>query len=123
MREQMIRGMARLINIDKDTAVITRHLLVDNGRGSMIPGAEIETHEVVCRVSYESGGVWKNGVWVGGLATDATPYVLASHDADIAEDDVLTWRGKSYTVGAVTKPTLGGGAVCLQAALVEVKNG
>jgi hypothetical protein len=56
-----------------------------------------------------------------GLTIDTSPCVLAAYNADIEKDDVLEWRGKRYTVGIVSRPSLGGGEVCTQAPLVEVR--
>jgi hypothetical protein len=113
--------MARIIALDSDTGTVTRAVYEDNGRGSLVTTGENVTHSVTCRVSYESGGVWHRGEWVGGLATQATPYVLANRDADIKAQDTLEWRGRRYTVGPVTFPGLGGGAVCLQAPLTAIE--
>jgi hypothetical protein len=119
---QMRRGLARLQALDNDTGTITRKVYADNGRGGLIPtGETLPPISVTCRVSYEGGGVWHRGEWVGGLATDATPCVFASPEADIKAEDILEWRGKRYKVGAVTYPHLGGGAVTLQAPLTEVE--
>jgi hypothetical protein len=117
---QMRRGLERVMNIDSDTAAITRPVYTDNGRDSRKPTGETHTHYEQCRVSYEGGGVWHRGEWVGGLATDTTPYILADARADIKTKDLVVWRGKRYTVGAVTYPQLDGGSVCLQAPLTEV---
>jgi hypothetical protein len=121
MNEQMRRGIKRLMSFDTDAGTITRALYEDNGRGSPMPTGETMAHTVTCRVSYEGGGVWHRGEWVGGLATDATPYVFAEWNTDIKAEDTLDWRGSRYKVGAVTRPQAGGRAVCLQAPLTEVK--
>jgi hypothetical protein len=119
LKGQMRRGMARLISLDGDTGKITRAITVDNGRGGLVPSGEPAEHNVYCRISYEGGGVWHRGEWAGGLATGATPYVLASPETDIKANDVLEWRGKRYTVGPVTFPPPG--RTVLQAPLTEVK--
>jgi hypothetical protein len=110
------------MEIDRDTGVITRRQTVDNGRGVPVPSGEPSTHPVECRVSYEGGGVWKNGRWEGGATLDTTPCVFAAPEADIREGDALEWRGRRYTVGPVSKPHLDGADVALQAKLTEVKN-
>jgi hypothetical protein len=120
---QMRRGLARLMAVDSDTGTITRRATADNGRGVLVPSGEPSTHTVECRVSYESGGVWRNGQWEGGSRLDAAPCVFAAPDADIREGDILEWRGRRYTAGPVSRPHLDGGAVALQAKLSEVKNG
>jgi hypothetical protein len=107
--------------LDSDTGVITRKAYAGNGRGALVPTGETATHSVTCRVSCEGGGVWHRGEWAGGLATEATPCVFASPEADIKADDLLEWRGRRYTVGPVTCPQLGGGAAALQAPLTEVR--
>jgi hypothetical protein len=117
---QMRRGLARVMALDSGTGVITRKVYADNGQGGKVPTGETTAHAVTCRVSYEGGGVWHRGEWVGGLATDATPCVFAAPEEDIRAQDILEWRGKRYTVGAVTHPHLDGGAVALQAPLEEV---
>jgi hypothetical protein len=117
----MRRGIDKVIALDSDTGTITRAAKQDNGRGQMIPTGETTIHIVICRVSYQSGGVWPGKASEIGLTIDTTPYVLAAYDADIEKDDVLEWRGKRYTVGIVSRPSLGGGAACTQAPLVEVK--
>jgi hypothetical protein len=121
INEQMRRGLARLQALDNDTGTITRKVEAAGPRDNPVPTGEVTTHTVTCRVGYEGGGVWHRGEWVGGLATDATPCVFASPEEDIRAGDLLEWRGKRYTVGAVTYPHLGGGAVTLQAPLTEVK--
>jgi hypothetical protein len=121
VNDQMRRGIKRLMSFDADAGTVTRALYEDNGRGSPTPTGETASHIVTCRVSYEGGGVWRRGEWAGGLATDAAPYVFAEWNADIKAGDALDWRGARYKVGAVTRPQAGGGAVCLQAPLTEVK--
>jgi hypothetical protein len=108
MVEQMRRGMERLLDIDSEAGTVTR--------GDT-------AFEVECRVSYESGGVWGYAPRDAGANITTTPCVFAAHDADILEGDILRWRGRRFQVGAVSRPTLGGGNVCLQAQLVEVENG
>jgi hypothetical protein len=118
----MRRGLARLQALDSDTGMITRKVYADNGRGQLVPtGGTLPPFPVICRVSYEGGGVWHRGEWVGGLATQTTPCVFASAETDIQAEDVLEWRGRRFTVGAVTRPHLDGKAVTLQAALTEVE--
>jgi hypothetical protein len=109
------------MELDTGAGHITRKVYADNGQGGLVPTGETTTHEAACRVSYEGGGVWRRGEWVGGLATDASPCVFAAPEADIRAEDILEWRGKRYKVGAVTHPHLDGGAVALQAPLTEVK--
>ena len=119
--EQMRRGIERLIDSDSGICAVTRAVKIDNGRGQQVPTGETSGHKIVCRVSYQTGGVWPGKQWEGGLTMDTTPYVLARHDADIETEDVLEWRGKHYLVGAVTRPGIDGGAACTQAPLTEVK--
>ena len=119
--EQMRRGMERLIDVDKDIGIITRAVKTDNGRGQLIPTGENSTHKIICRVGYQSAGVWPEKQWEGGLTIDTTPYVLAYYDANLEKDDVLEWRMKKYTVGVVTRPGIDGGEACTQAPLVQVK--
>ena len=118
---QMRMGIKKLIEIDKDIGVITRAVMEDNGRGQMISTDEASTHQLVCRVSYQSGGVWPGKQWEGGLTINTTPFILAYADADLQFGDTLEWRGKRYSVGVVTKPEIEGKAVCVQAPLTEVK--
>ena len=118
---QMRRGIEKLIGIDVYIGIVTRHIKADNGRGQLSPTGETKTHSVICRVSYQSGGVWRGKQWEGGLTIDTSPYVLASHNADIEQGDILEWRGMRYTVGVVSHPQLGGGRTCTQAPLTEVK--
>jgi len=119
--EQMRRGIERLIAEDSDIGIITRAVKVDNGRGQLIPTSDTTTHKVMCRVSYQSGGVWPGKQWEGGLTIDTSPFVLARYDANLELGDDLKWRGKSYTIGVVTRPDNHGGPECTQAPLVEVK--
>jgi len=119
--DQMRGGMERLIEDDKDIGVITRSVKTGNGRGQLIPTGEPKTHKVICRIGYQSGGVWSSKQWEGGLTIDTSPYVLARHDANLEKDDELKWRGKKYIVGVVSRPEFGGGATCTQAPLTEVK--
>jgi hypothetical protein len=121
MIDQMRRGLERVIGIDKDIGIITRRIKTDNGRGQLISTGETVTSKVICRVSYQSGGVWQSKQWEGGLTIDTSPFVLASFDADLEKDDLLEWRGKKYTVGVVSRPEIDGGVTCTQAPLVEVK--
>ena len=120
--EQMRRGIERrLIGTESSIGAITRAVKADNGRGQLIPADETATHKILCVVSYQSGGVWPGKQWEGGLTIDTSPYVLARHDANIEQGDVLEWRGKRYTVGVVSRPELDGGPTCTQAPLTEVK--
>jgi hypothetical protein len=121
INSQMRRGMERLIALDADTGTVTRQSMIDNGRGQMIPGGEPSGHTLWCRVGYQAGGVWPARPWEGGLTIDTTPFVLAGYDEDIRQGDLLEWRGRRYTVGAVTRPECGGGPVCTQAPLTEVR--
>jgi hypothetical protein len=114
--------MARVIGIDSDTGTITRSVYTDNGYGGLKETGQSETHTITCRISYESGGVWKNGVYEEGSRLDATPFVVADANADIKEGDRLLWRGHTYMVMAVTRPNLDGGAVVTQAPLTEIQN-
>ena len=98
--------MERVIEIDGALAVITR--------------GEAE-HKVRCRVSYQSGGVWNYAAADAGANITTTPYLLAKHNADIKEGDILLWRRRRFPAGAVSFPTLGGGEVCLQADLREIE--
>jgi hypothetical protein len=123
INSRMRRGLARLMNIDADEGTVTRRADAVNGRGEAVPAGEPLAHTVRCRVSYESGGVWKHGQWEGGSRLDAAPCLFASPDADIREGDSLEWRGKRYAVGPVSMPGLDGGPAALQAKLTEVKNG
>jgi len=119
--DQMRGGVEKLIAIDSGIGVITRPVKADNGLGQPVPTGELETRKVICRVSYQSGGVWSSGQWEGGLTVDTSPFVLARHDADIEQGDGLEWRGRKYSVGVVTRPETGGGFVLTQAPLTEVK--
>jgi hypothetical protein len=119
--EQMRRGIERLVSADRDIGIITRSIKTDNGRGQLIPTGETVSHKIICRVGYQSGGAWPLRQWEGGLAVDAGPYVLALHDADLQQGDVLEWRGKKHSVGAVSRPGIGGGAACAQAPLAAAK--
>jgi hypothetical protein len=121
MIDQVRRGLKRVIGIDKDIGIITRQVKVNNGRGTLIPTGETVPHKIVCRVSYQSGGVWQGKQWEGGLTIDTSPFVLASFNADLEKDDLLEWRGKKYTVGVVSRPEIDCGVTCTQAPLVEVK--
>jgi len=115
--DQMRRGIERLIAVDSGIGVITRAVKADNGRGQLIATDETATHKVVCRVSYQSGGVWPRKQWEGGLTVDTSPFVLARHDANLEQGDELEWKGRKYTVGAVSRPD----GACAQAPLTEVK--
>jgi hypothetical protein len=115
--------MERLIWMDRAVGVITRAVTKPGDRPGQqpIPTGEETTHKVICRVGYQSGGVWPGKQWEGGLTCDTSPYVLAYHDANLEKDDVLEWRGKKYLVGVVTRPNFDGGVTCTQAPLTEVK--
>jgi hypothetical protein len=123
INSQMRRGLARLAAVDEDEGTITRRAETVNGRGVPVPAGEPSTHTVRCLVSHESGGIPHYGQWEGGAQLDATPCVFAAPEADIKEDDTLEWRGRRYTVGAVSRQHLGGADDALQAKLTEVKNG
>ena len=118
--DQMRRGMERLIEEDKDIGIITRDIKEDNGRGQLISTGVPTFHKVICRVGYQSGGVWSSKRWEGGLTIDTSSYVLARHDEDIEKDDELKWRDKKYKVGVVSRPSFNAGATCTQAQLTEV---
>ena len=118
--ERMRRGMEKLIGLDSAVGIVTRHVKADNGTGGTVPTGETTSHKLLCRVTYQSGGVWPSKQWEGGLTIDTSPYVLAAWDADIEQGDILEWRGRRHTVGAVTRPENFGGAVCAQAPLTEV---
>jgi hypothetical protein len=113
--------MEEIILIDRDIGFITRKIKAENDRGEPIPTDEITEHKIMCRVSYQAGGVWPSKQWEGGLTIDTSPYVLAGFDADIEQGDTLQWRKRNYSVGVVTRPEIGGGFTCTQAPLTEVK--
>jgi len=115
--DQMRKGMEKLIELDSSVGKITHEVKKDNGRGQLIPTGETSTHKIICRVGYQSGGVWAAKQWEGGLTIDTSPYVLAYHDANLEQGDTLEWRGKKYEVGVVTRPD----EACTQAPLTEVK--
>jgi len=115
--DQLRNGMGKLIEFDSSVGKITHEVKKDNGRGQLIPTGETSTHKIICRVGYQSGGVWAAKQWEGGLTIDTSPYVLAYHDANLEQGDTLEWRGKKYTVGVVTRPD----EACTQAPLTEVK--
>ena len=119
--EQMRKATERLINIDRDIGTVTRNATVDNGRGQLVPTGEFSEHKTICRVGYVSGGVWSTKPWEGGLTTAISPFALARFDADIKQGDTLTWRGRKYSVGVVTRSEGYGGFVSAQAPLTEVK--
>jgi hypothetical protein len=103
----MRRGINRLSDINSSVATVTR------GDGT--------TRKVRCRVSYQSGAVWNYAGVDGGANITTTPYVLAKHNADIREGDMLQWRNRRFQAGVVTYPAFGGGETCLQAQLREVQ--
>jgi len=119
----MRRGIEKLIDIDREIGTVVRIATVDNGRGVSIPDGEFKEHKIICRVGYQSGGVWGARQIDSGLTIDKTPFILARFDTDLNKDDTLTWRGRKYTVGVVSRPEEFGGAICTQAPLVEVKSG
>ncbi len=119
--DKMREGISRIIDIDPDIAHIVRNVVIDNGRGNMIPTGEVVSFEISpCRISHESLGAWHFKNWEGGIVNGQTPYICAKYDSDILPDDIVTWRNKSYTVGNVTRPQADGGTVCVQAPLTEV---
>jgi hypothetical protein len=117
----MGRALERLIDLDGDVGLVTRRILEDNGRGQMVPTGAAAAHKLLCRVTYQAGGVWAAKPTEAGLTIDTTPCVLASFDADLRMDDILEWRGRRFTLGPVTRPELDGGPVCTQAPLTEIK--
>ena len=119
--ERIRRGVERLIDIDSEICAVTRAVKTDNGRGQQVPTGETSSHKIVCRVSYQAGGVWPGKQWEGGLTMDTTPFVLAAHDANLEAGDTLKWRDREYLVGVVTRPEIDGGFACTQAPLTEVK--
>lgn len=121
--EQMRKGIVSIIDFDRGIGTITRYVKKDNGRGSPVPTEETTEHKLICRVSTQSVTVWGTKSWEGGLSIDKTPFILARFDADIEQGDTLEWRGRNYTVGVVSRPEIGGGFVCTQAPLTEVKSG
>jgi hypothetical protein len=101
--DKLRKAQARLIDINRTDGIIERKDSIDNGRGSLIPAENSQTHSITCRVSNESGGVWKNGEWDGGLSTNQTKYLIAEWDADIKENDILTIAaGIKFRLGIVS---------------------
>jgi hypothetical protein len=92
----------------------------DNGFGGLAPYGEPVEHTVYCRVAMESMTDWHFAPVEQGVVNGQTPFVLASFDADLLTGDVLSWRGKTYTVGNVTRPQRFGGVVSTQSPLTEV---
>ena len=118
--QQMREGIEQIINADKDIGIVARNATVDNGRDVPMPAGNPSEHKIICRVSYQSGGVWSSKPHEAGLTIDTTPFVLSRFDADIKQGDTLAWRSRNYTVGVVTRPEFDGGFTCAQAPLVLV---
>ncbi|MDR1952366.1 MAG: hypothetical protein LBQ37_02480 [Elusimicrobiota bacterium] len=101
--ERLRKSYKRIIDVNKISAQVSRETLKDNGRGQMIPDGTNETHNIECRISHEGGGVWKYGVWDGGLATNKTKYLIVSWNTDIKENDILICDDESFRIGVVSK--------------------
>ena len=121
INKQMRKGIDKLISWDAGIGIIKRKTMIDNGRGSQIETGTETTHNILCRVSVQGGGIWGRAAWDGGLKTEMIPYLLTRREADVKEGDELKWSGKRYLVGAITFPRVDGGAICLQAQLTEIK--
>ena len=120
--QQMRQGIKKIISFDAGFGFITRKVKKLNDRGEPVPSEETDDHDIVCRISYQSGGVWSSKPHEGGLTIDTSPFVLARYDTDIEQGDTLEWRGRKYSVGVVTRPEIDGGFTCTQAPLTEVEN-
>jgi hypothetical protein len=105
MNRQLRRGLTRLIGLDSARGEVARHGTV---------------HTVVCRVSYERGGVWGYSPVDAGANFNTSPYLLADRAADVQSGDCLHWRDRYFQIGSVSFPTFAGAKVCLQAELREI---
>jgi hypothetical protein len=103
-----------------DTGIIKRQPVTDNGFGGLVPDGAPFERTVFCRVAMESMTDWHFDPVEQGVVNGQTPFLLAAFDADIQTGDVLSWRGKTYTAGNVTRPQRFGGVVSVQAPLTEV---
>jgi L-aminopeptidase/D-esterase-like protein len=104
---QLAQGLNRVISLDNDTATIRR--------GDI-------TFTLDCRVSYQSGAVWNTkSSTEQGNTIDTTPYVLARTAADLKDGDIMIWRDRKFRIGVVTRPSLGGRSICMQAPLTELQ--
>ena len=117
--DKLQRGIKRLIEIDSDIGKVTRDVKAPGERPGQqpVPTGDKTTHEIICRVTYQSASIWPGRLWEGGLTVDTSPYVLAFVDDDLEQGDILEWRDKRYLVGVVTRPD----GTCTQAPLTEVK--
>lgn len=106
-----------------DWGTITRKVKVSNGFGGMIQSEEVVTHKLYCTIFQESMTDWHFAPTEQGQLNGQIPALLAEWDADVQVDDVLEWRGKTYTLSNVTRPLRFGEATSTQAPLIEVVYG
>lgn len=101
--------------------VITRQPMVDNGLGGLAPDGDPIVFNIFCRVAMESMTDWHFAPNTEqGQKDGLVPFLLAMWDVDIAEGDMLHWRGTDYRIFSVTHATRFSGMVNTQAVLSEV---
>lgn len=102
-----------------------RQVLVDNGRGVMVPDPDgaSEPLTAVVRIAHESSSVPNNAEGAVGLSTNKSFFVMATSDVDLRENDVITETktGKEWKLGPVDPQGIEGEAFMIQAPLYNAK--
>jgi hypothetical protein len=118
--EKLKRAQGKLVGLNEVEAKITRRAMVDNGRGAKIPSDEASEHYIKCRIADIVGGVWREGLYDGGMFINRPKYAVCENNADIESGDILTIDERiSYRVGIVSGLRIYGEAYGKQAELFE----
>jgi hypothetical protein len=117
-------GIKQLIGINPVRITWERHLLIDNGFGTMIEdtGAVPETKKAVVRISHQAGGVQDTTVAPAGLTTNLSAYIVMLPNVDLRQGEVImanTGTIQRWTVGMVDDLIIEGRVYARQAPLVR----
>ena len=87
-------GIRRLIDVNPTKITWNRYPLKDNGYGTMIDDTDAEPEDIErlsawARISHRRGGVQEAAAEATGPTTSLTMYVIAPHDADLRQGDVI----------------------------------
>ena len=117
-------GIQQLIDINPTKITWPRYPLKDNGRGEMVPDAESAPESLTAwvRLSHQKGGVQNTAIAATGLTTNLTMYIVALHDTDLREGDIVTADAgaiRKWKIGAVDELSIEGECYAKQAPLVR----
>jgi len=117
-------GIRQLIDVNPARIAWKRWPSKDNARGEAVDDLDADPEELSAwvRISQKSGGVQDAAAEATGLTTSLSMYVVALHDADLREGDVIEASAGAigrWKVGVVDELSVDGECYAKQAPLVR----